>query len=177
VDFNLLTDARDLERMRIGVKLAWRLLHDARVQGCVTEVFAASYSDAVRRVTARTRSNGLKAAAFAALLDGPAPLRRALIDRFVAQGERISDALSNDDALSDYILRHSAGVYHPVGTCRIGPDGDPLSVLDPACRVRGIEGLHVVDASVMPSIPRANTHFPVLAIAERAADLMTTMRH
>lgn len=174
VDFNLLTDPRDLKRMAIGVRLAWSLLQDERVKSCITDVFAASYSDAVRRVTARTRSNGWKASAFASLLDGPASLRRLLIDRFIAQGERIAEVIDDDDALSDYIIRNCAGVYHPVGTCRMGSDSDPMAVLDPHCRVRGVENLRVVDASVMPSIPRANTHFPVLAIAERAADLMVS---
>jgi len=68
-------------------------------------------------------------------------------------------------------LRHAVTHYfHPVGTCRLG--SDPSSVVDLELRVRGIDGLRVADASVMPSIPTANTNATVLAIAERAADLI-----
>jgi len=61
--------------------------------------------------------------------------------------------------------------HHPVGTCRLG--SDPGSVVGVDLRVRGIHGLRVADASVMPSIPTANTNATVLAIAERAAALIT----
>jgi choline dehydrogenase len=77
---------------------------------------------------------------------------------------------ADDDACRAYI-RASAGPYfHPVGTCRIGTDG--LAVVDPCLRVKGVEGLRVADASVMPSIVAANTNATVLAIAEKAAALI-----
>jgi choline dehydrogenase len=60
--------------------------------------------------------------------------------------------------------------WHPAGTCRMGVD--PLAVVDPALRVRGIEGLRIADASVMPSLNRGHSHAPVMMIAERACDLI-----
>jgi choline dehydrogenase len=59
---------------------------------------------------------------------------------------------------------------HPAGTCRAGTDGD--SVVDPTLRVHGIDGLYVVDSSVMPDLPRGNTHAPSVMIGERGADLL-----
>ena len=72
----------------------------------------------------------------------------------------------SDDALRDHIARTTFAFYHPVGTCRMGEDAD--AVLDAQLRVNGIESLRVVDASVMPAVPRGNTNAATIAIAERA---------
>ena len=82
-----------------------------------------------------------------------------------------------DAELREFIRRDLGTLYHPVGTCAMGGDSrlaasKLTSVLDPELRVRGVEGLRVVDASVMPTVPRGNTNAPVIAIAERAADLI-----
>lgn len=63
-------------------------------------------------------------------------------------------------------------IYHPVGTCRMGAADDPSAVVDPELRVRGIDGLRVIDASIFPTIPGGNTHAPTVMVAERAADLL-----
>ena len=75
-----------------------------------------------------------------------------------------------DAELVEFIRAKSESVYHPVGSCRMGTDGD--CVVDPQLRVRGVDGLRVVDASVMPSLPGGNTNAPTIMIAERAADLI-----
>jgi 5-(hydroxymethyl)furfural/furfural oxidase len=61
---------------------------------------------------------------------------------------------------------------HPCGTCAIGRADDPAAVVDPHCRVHGVGNLRVVDASVMPRIPSANTNLPTLMVAHRAAELI-----
>lgn len=76
--------------------------------------------------------------------------------------------------LSDEALRVAVGDYvHAVGTCRMGATDDPLAVVDAGCRVIGYDGLMVCDASVMPTVPRANTHLPTVMIAERVAAMLT----
>lgn len=72
-------------------------------------------------------------------------------------------------AIDAFVRRKAESIYHPVGTCAIGPDHERMAVLDPQLRVRGVEGLRVVDASVMPRLIGGNTNAPIIMIAERAA--------
>jgi choline dehydrogenase len=79
-------------------------------------------------------------------------------------------ALTSPDALDAYIREQAQVTQHPVGTCAMG--GTPDSVCDPQLRVRGVEGLRVVDASVMPTVPGGNTNGPTIMVAEKAADMI-----
>jgi choline dehydrogenase len=80
--------------------------------------------------------------------------------------------IRSDPELLRYVTTSVVTLYHPVGTCAMGGGSRWNSVLDPELRVRGVSGLRVVDASVMPTVPRGNTNAPTIAIAERAADLI-----
>jgi choline dehydrogenase len=62
--------------------------------------------------------------------------------------------------------------HHSSGTCKMGPDSDPMAVVDQSCRVHGFDNLMVVDASIMPDVVRANTNASTIMIAEKAADLI-----
>ena len=78
------------------------------------------------------------------------------------------DVLDDDDALDHWIRETVGTARHVSGTCRMGPDSDPTAVVDQYCRVKGIDSLWVVDASVMPRVPRSGgSHATVLMIAER----------
>ncbi|NRQ38141.1 choline dehydrogenase [Nonomuraea sp. NN258] len=79
-------------------------------------------------------------------------------------------APESDEELAQWVRERGETLYHPVGTCRMGVDGD--SVVDPELRVRGLDGLRVVDASIMPTLNRGHTHAPAVMIGEKAADLI-----
>jgi choline dehydrogenase len=80
--------------------------------------------------------------------------------------------LRSDDEWMDFIRRYGMTTYHLVGTCKMGAAGDPLAVVDARLRVRGVQGLRVVDASVMPTTPSGNTNAATMMIAEKASDLI-----
>ena len=88
----------------------------------------------------------------------------------IAPGSQVQD----DAALEAYIRDTSSTVWHPVGTCKMGVD--PMAVVDPELRVYGVQGLRVVDASIMPTITTGNTNAPVIMISEKAADLIKAER-
>jgi choline dehydrogenase len=78
--------------------------------------------------------------------------------------------LETDAEIEAFIREETELLYHPVGTCRMG--GDESSVVDPELRIRGVEGLRVADASIMPTITGGNTNAPAIMIGEKAADLI-----
>jgi choline dehydrogenase len=81
-------------------------------------------------------------------------------------------AAKSDADLAAFVRRTADTIYHPAGTCRMGPDNDPAAVVDPALRVRGVQGLRVADASIMPEVVNATTHAACVMIGEKAADLL-----
>jgi choline dehydrogenase len=80
------------------------------------------------------------------------------------------EIIASDDALDAWMLANVTTQHHSSGTCKMGPASDPMAVVDQYCRVHGVEGLRVVDASVMPDVIRANTNATTMMIAERVAD-------
>ena len=85
-----------------------------------------------------------------------------------------SAAAQSDEQIEQFIRNHADTIYHPVGSCRMG--SEPMDVVDAQLRVHGLQGLRVVDASIMPSIVGGNTNAPTIMIAEKAADMIKAAR-
>lgn len=170
-DFNLLGEEADRKRMRAGFREACSIIMSPAVQEQLLDTFVAAFSPRVLRANRRSIINGAQARALTVLLDLSGVLRSALLDRIVSDGPRLSRLMEDDAALDAWLRRNCTGWFHPVGTCRMGTAADPMAVTDPiTARVHGVTGLRVVDASVMPRIPRANTNLTTMMIAERFAE-------
>ncbi len=98
-----------------------------------------------------------------------APAIAELTDRILGPTEEL---VSDDAALDQFLRERVSHLVHPIGTCKMGPASDPIAVVDSDGRVHGLEGLRVVDASIMPNIPRGNTNLTAIMIGEKIADQM-----
>ena len=167
VEFNFVRDERDLARLKHGFRFVVELLASDAMRALTGRPFPVRFTDRLRRLNQRTRANAWKTAVLAKLLD----LSPAVSDYGLAQltGDAVplEDLIADDDRLAEHIRTNVAGTFHVSGTCRMGDDPD--AVVDAAGRVRGIDGLRVADASVMPTVPRANTNIPTIMIAEKLA--------
>lgn len=111
-----------------------------------------------------------------ALCDGYELLQRLVetppLSNCIERRVREGDFLHDRSALEEIVKIEVGTTYHPSSSCRMGPASDPMAVVDGRCQVRGVNGLHVVDAAIFPTGPRANLHFTVCAVAEHAAALL-----
>ena len=170
VEFNLLSDKRDLDRIADGIRRLTPLYDTPAMRQVMSDPFPASYSDKVRQVGVINTKNRILTSVMAKLLDGPGFLRRILIEKLIMEGFT-QDGVCNDEEEAEAFIRKAAvGVWHASCTCRMGADDDPMAVTDSAGRVRGIAGLRVVDASIFPVVPCANTNIPTIMTAEKIAD-------
>jgi len=94
------------------------------------------------------------------------------LSHYIEAPHEPSASVQTDEALNDWIRHKSLSIYHPAGTCAMGPAHDPMAVVDARLRVHGIHGLRVVDTSIMPTIVSGNTSAPAVMIAEHAAHMI-----
>jgi len=172
VEFNLLSDRRDLDRLMSGFRKMAALQMSAPLRAVTDKPFPASYSDRVRKIGVVNARNKALTTIAAALMDGPAALRHYMIDRFVVEGFTFDEVMRDDEALEAFVRKAAIGVWHASCSCRMGRPDDPMAVVDTQGRVKGVQGLRVVDASIFPVVPCANTNFPTLMAAEKIAEKM-----
>ena len=175
VEFNLLSDRRDLERLMQAFRMMGKLYATPAMQEVTSDPFPATYSERVRKVGVVNTRNKLMTAVAGALLDGPAALRSYLIRNFITEGFTFEQVMSDDEALRG--VRAQGGdrgvaclLQLPHGR-RWRSDGGHRH----QGRVRGVDGLRVVDASIFPLVPCANTNFPTLMTAEKIADAISAV--
>jgi 5-(hydroxymethyl)furfural/furfural oxidase len=169
VEFNFIGHELDLQRFMQGFRRAVEVVLSAQVRAMSGVTFPVKFNDRLRRLNRINARNKIQSGLIAALIDlvpGLAgPVLSTLADRRVDLAKLVAD----DAALAEHIRENVAGMFHPVGTCRMGGASDRDAVVDPAGRVRGIAGLRVVDASLMPTVPRGNTNIPTIMVAEKIA--------
>jgi len=172
VEFNLLSDPRDLERLMDAFRRLGAMQLSDALRQATRDPFPTAYTERVRASGVVNTKNKLITDVIAKLLNGPAWLRRVVIQRVLARGHRLDELMRDDEALEDFIRKATIGVRHPSCTCRMGSEDDPMAVTDTQGRVHGVGGLRVVDASLFPVVPCADTNFPTLMTAEKIADAM-----
>jgi len=175
VDFNLLSDGRDLDRMVAAVKMLARIVVNPELNPRAGDFFPASYSPRIKRLSRYSTANRIVASILGPMLDVPAGLRELLIRLVLLNGTAFQTTLADEAALEAFVRQSVFGVWHPVGTCRMGDPKDRMAVVDPGGRVIGSENIFVADASIMPRLPTANTNIPVIMGAEKISDAL--LRH
>jgi len=168
IDFNMCSDWRDMERMIIGVRMMIKLQEHPAVRRTCAQIFPVSYSALARKYGVYSRSHAIQMALAGRLMDFRASLRDVLIDKLIADGPTIED-LADESTMKAWIADTVLGHWHATSTCRMGAPGDPGAVTDPAGRVYGVAGLRVCDASIMPTVPCANTNIPTIMVGEKIA--------
>jgi 5-(hydroxymethyl)furfural/furfural oxidase len=173
VEFNLLSDKRDVDRLMYGFRKMAALQMTAMVKSVADTPFPASYTDKVRKIGVVNSRNRALTSVIARLLDGPQALRRYMIENFVVEGFTFDQVMTDGAALEEFVKKNTIGVWHASCTCRMGRADDPMAVTDTQGRVKGVQGLRVVDASIFPIVPCANTNFPTFMTAEKIASTMS----
>jgi 5-(hydroxymethyl)furfural/furfural oxidase len=165
VDFNLLAHQSDRSRLAHAVRMAIELLLDSAVRPLHGSILPIAPTSFIRRLSSPTIRNSLLSQLVATAVDAPFWLQHA-VQSWVGKPPVEESA----EALLDLVTP----IFHPVGTCRMGRPCDPMAVVDASCRVHGVNGLRIIDASIMPAIPRGNTCIPTMMIAEHAARSILT---
>jgi 5-(hydroxymethyl)furfural/furfural oxidase len=172
VAVHMLEDPRDPPRMLKAARFAESLLLSDGVAAAHTDAFLLPPVMSLQQFNRAGVSGGLMGIAIKAVLNAPPALTRAILGRRIRPGRWIANRHRRAPPSDAELLAAAAPMAHPSGTCAIGAASDPMAVVDPYCRVHGVENLRVIDASVMPCVPSANTNLPTIMVAERAAALI-----
>jgi 5-(hydroxymethyl)furfural/furfural oxidase len=171
IAFNLLSDPRDLQRTVRAVRFVYDVLNTSPAKDMIYLAFPGIYAEMQRNLTTQSRRNKLLSDAAAWLLDLGGPARDFVMRNFIVTAKHGLDEVVRDESLMvDWIRRGVQGDWHACGTCKMGAPSDPMAVVGPDARVVGVEHLRIADASIMPTVPCANTNISTIMIGEKVAD-------
>jgi 5-(hydroxymethyl)furfural/furfural oxidase len=170
VDFNWLSDPRDLTRMVQAFRRMAGVLTTDPVPNYMDNLFASKFSARVRAVSQKNLKNAILTNIAAVMMDSSATLRRYLFDNVISDSAPLPDLLADDAKLERHVRDNVQSAWHASCTCRMGDPSDPNTVVDPNGKLVGAENLFIADASVMPEVSRTNTNIPTIMIAERIAE-------
>ncbi len=172
VNFNWLSDRRDLERMIDAFRRMAGILDHDPVPKYMSNLFASKFSQRVRNVSQKNLRNMMLTNMAALIMDSSAGLRKLLFDKIISDSLPLPVLLSDPAALERHVRDNVQSAWHASCTCRMGDPGDAQTVVDPGGKVVGADNLFIADASVMPEVSRTNTNIPTIMIAERIAEMV-----
>jgi 5-(hydroxymethyl)furfural/furfural oxidase len=167
VEMNFAGHELDLKRLMVGFRLAVEMLAYPKLNAMRGATFPVKFTDRLRQLNKRTTANAAQSQAIAWLTDLVPALAKPVFGTLADRKVDLAALVRDDDALAEHIRQNVAGMFHVAGTCRMGASTDRDAVVDRTGRVRGFDGLRVVDASIMPTVPRANTNIPTIMLAEK----------
>jgi 5-(hydroxymethyl)furfural/furfural oxidase len=170
VDFNWLSDQRDMDRMVDAFRRMANILSRDPVPQYMSNLFPSAFSQRVRDVGQKNLKNAVLTNVAAAMMDSSTALRKFMVDRVINDSPPLPSLLADPAALERHVCDNVITSWHGSCTCRMGDPSNPQTVVDPGGRVVGSENLFIADASVMPTISRTNTNIPTIMIAERIAE-------
>jgi 5-(hydroxymethyl)furfural/furfural oxidase len=171
IAFNLLSDPRDLERTIEAVRFAHEALNTSPAKDQIYSAFPGIYVEMQRNLTAQSRRNKALTDIAAWLLELGGPPRSFVMRNFIVKSKHgLDEVMRNEKLMLEWIRLGVQGDWHACGTCKMGAPSDSMAVVGPDARVHGVQDLRVTDASIMPTVPCANTNISTIMIGEKIAD-------
>ena len=171
IAFNLLSDPRDLQRTIDAVRFVYEMLNTSPAKDMIYFAFPGIYAEMQRNLTTQSKRNKLLTDVAAWLLDLGGPARSFVMRNFIVKAKHgLDEIMRNEQLMVEWIRRGVQGDWHACGTCKMGAPSDRMAVVGPDARVFGVENLRVADASIMPTVPCANTNISTIMIGEKIAD-------
>ncbi len=170
IEFNFLDDPIDTHRLALAFTRSVEMLFDKGAAKLFGKPFPVRFTDRLRLLNELNLSNTLKTSALALLLDSIPFGADFILSTLTGERVDLQTLVRDPQSLSEHITSNIAGMFHPVGSCRMGDEIDSHAVVSNEGLVHGIAGLRVADSSIMPNLIAGNTNVPTIMLAEKIAD-------